>query len=487
MIVTLTQLTSALARTIAYCKEINTINSGRAIELAPYFGGVVKKYGVDLKTQNGSYIDIGDSWSAEFFIKHNRSLNANPSVPSLHFCLVNDNDIALILALSKEDTVSGHPCESFFLGDITLSNQVAYFDSLETTIADGSRHHVYLEHHALSGKTTANVLVYIDGALVVANNFPNQITNFKNLIFGCETFIDEPNVENLAVFDSFRLLGSCQYLSSGNVPDTITMPTSKFEIDEDTLILYQNGMLNVFIEDESPDCSKQAEKLRKQNYEKIRRPPTKSYSKICPVCGKSFETSRSTQIYCGTHCKKLANQKIIKSNVVVKKCIVCGKSFETNKPTLIKTCSKECSYLHHLNICNNHKTARSKIKKTCPVCGVEFEPYRKSQIYCSIICRDVMRAKRKSQGYKTARLTYKFRNETYTEIHRDVFFDLLRAIFNRGFRRKPPANKKPLDDWIREADACGMSYGKYRAAVEVFGKSFEELKSNKYNSIILCP
>ena len=403
MIVTLPQLTSALARTIAYCKEINTINSGRAIELAPYFGGVVKKYGVDLKTQNGSYIDIGDSWTAEFFIKHNRSLTANPSVPSLHFCLVNDNDIALILALSKEDTVSGHPCESFFLGDITLSNQVAYFDSLETTIADGSRHHIYIEHQALSGKTTANVLVYIDGALVVANNFTNQITNFKNLIFGCETFIDEPNVENLAVFDSFRLLGSCQYLSSGNVPDTITVPTSKFEIDEDTLILYQNGMLNVFIEDESPDCSKQAEKLRKQNYEKIRRPPTKSYSKICPVC------------------------------------------------------------------------------------GVEFEPYRKSQIYCSIICRDVMRAKRKSQGYKTARLTYKFRNETYTEIHRDVFFDLLRAIFNRGFRRKPPANKKPLDDWIREADACGMSYGMYRAAVEVFGKSFEELKSNKYNSIILCP
>ena len=39
---------------------------------------------------------------------------------------------------------------------------------------------------------------------------------------------------------------------------------------------------------------------------------------------------------------------------------------------------------------------------------------------------------------------------------------------------EPSKSVKPLDSWIAEANACGMSYGTYRAARRL-GFSFEEL------------
>jgi len=36
--------------------------------------------------------------------------------------------------------------------------------------------------------------------------------------------------------------------------------------------------------------------------------------------------------------------------------------------------------------------------------------------------------------------------------------------------------KKSLEDWAAEARVCRMTYGKYRAAVERLGKTFEELQ-----------
>ena len=36
---------------------------------------------------------------------------------------------------------------------------------------------------------------------------------------------------------------------------------------------------------------------------------------------------------------------------------------------------------------------------------------------------------------------------------------------------------KTLSDWTREARECNMTYGQYRAQIEVFGKTYEELKA----------
>lgn len=44
---------------------------------------------------------------------------------------------------------------------------------------------------------------------------------------------------------------------------------------------------------------------------------------------------------------------------------------------------------------------------------------------------------------------------------------------------EPTKFVKPLEAWIAEAAACGLSYGRYRQSVERFGKSFEELKGGK--------
>ena len=37
---------------------------------------------------------------------------------------------------------------------------------------------------------------------------------------------------------------------------------------------------------------------------------------------------------------------------------------------------------------------------------------------------------------------------------------------------------KTLDDWLREADACGLDYGTYRALIAQ-GKTFEQLKRRR--------
>lgn len=36
---------------------------------------------------------------------------------------------------------------------------------------------------------------------------------------------------------------------------------------------------------------------------------------------------------------------------------------------------------------------------------------------------------------------------------------------------------KTLSDWSREARECNLDYGQYRAQIEVFGKTYEELKA----------
>lgn len=258
-LITLAQLQSATQRVAAFLdtkantvdlltkEELQIICASRPLEFSTGCVGVMNKFGLHLKTHSEYVSELGGNWSVEFFIKLNSALTSYLASSAMHFALIDSNGNGLALGLSKSDTTGGHPCESFFLGAISSPNTAVYFDSLEVSIADGARHHVLIEHY--SRETSANIAVYIDGALVVANNFDTVITDFKNLVFGADAFLDTPCVKNLATFDRIRMLGEVRYLLDGSsIAATITVPTA-FEIGDSTLIFYQNGMLNVFIED----------------------------------------------------------------------------------------------------------------------------------------------------------------------------------------------------------------------------------------------
>lgn len=256
-IVTLDQLVNQAQRTAFNLdKKVNTsdmlskaelelICSRHASGINHGCGIVTNKYGLSLRMATDNYACLGDDWTVEFFVKLNTALSSYPQDSAMHFAIVDSNGNGMALALSKSSLSNGYPCENFFIGNISTPDSAVYFDSLNVSIADGARHHVCIEH------SSARVVVYIDGALVVANNFGIEISDFTSLVFGADAFIDSPCLENLAVFDRIRLLGECRYLPDGsNISETIAVPAGAFEISESTLLIYQNGLLEIFIEDE---------------------------------------------------------------------------------------------------------------------------------------------------------------------------------------------------------------------------------------------
>lgn len=87
----------------------------------------------------------------------------------------------------------------------------------------------------------------------------------------------------------------------------------------------------------------------------------KIYNKVCPICGKEFEASKSNQIYCCHQCSKLSRRYApgtphdislnvpkqeyrIDSGTIVYNltCSHCGKSFQSSKVTT-KFCSTSCA------------------------------------------------------------------------------------------------------------------------------------------------
>lgn len=178
----------------------------------------------------------------------------------------------------------------------------------------------------------------------------------------------------------------------------------------------------------SYECGKEADRRRRRaKWHENKKPPV-IFKRNCPVCGKEFETLKSTKIYCSQECKRIENRKAEKTASAVKKCVVCGKEFLTNKPTLIITCSKKCSYIRHLQMGNLRKVRKAGVK-ICPNCGKKFQQYRSTQKYCSAKCRDAARNERKCELRKQLRLNYRYRNEEYQPIHRDIFKKLLRRLF----------------------------------------------------------
>ena len=115
--------------------------------------------------------------------------------------------------------------------------------------------------------------------------------------------------------------------------------------------------------------------------------------------------------------------------------------------------------------------------KTCAVCGQPFSTIYSQQKYCSETC--YQQAKRTTTRKVLEQRTcltcgYVF----YATATSDKKFccTTCKSHYNPDGKKK-----KTLTEWTQEAMACKMSYGKYRAAVEYFGKTFEELRRNVTN------
>ena len=239
--------------------------------------------------------------------------------------------------------------------------------------------------------------------------------------------------------------------------------------------------------------------------------------KNCVVCGKEFWTTRACKKYCSASCHTKAYRT--RKKVLIKRiCAFCGKEFESDDRRT-KCCSKVCARKYN----DLHRAPRVFLG-TCPTCGKTFVSRYKFQKFCSIFCQRERARKLSRQSYndkhplkeKTCPVCGKFfytrspikiycsssckdkvsgRNLRADPVRYAAYKEKQKEYYKKHYRKtneKYLAAKRTADliqrekekprDWLKEAEQCGMSYGKYRAAVEVFGKTFEELKQAYENN-----
>lgn len=184
-----------------------------------------------------------------------------------------------------------------------------------------------------------------------------------------------------------------------------------------------------------------------------KRPPIEKH---CPACEKTFLTRSYMQVYCSPECAKTSR---FGSAQYKKTCPVCGETFTTNFASKIY-CSEKCHALHQ----------KKQRTRKCEICGGEFVAGYRYQHFCSNRCRNIARGFK----YNTCKLCGKEFPVTKSEYDQKFCSDECAREFSArlGF-------KKTFRQWCEEADQCGMSYGKYRAAVERLGYTFDELKNRE--------
>lgn len=135
-------------------------------------------------------------------------------------------------------------------------------------------------------------------------------------------------------------------------------------------------------------------------------------------------------------------------------CANCGKKM--NKPPALIIKSRFCS-----DVCKDFFNAKLQAElsvsnwRTCAHCGDIFLPTTHQQIYCSKKCCILAQNKRNREERASAKKELNdLKKETFVENKKTTSFEQI----------------------SREADECGLSYGKYRAQL-MLGKTYEELKA----------
>lgn len=139
-----------------------------------------------------------------------------------------------------------------------------------------------------------------------------------------------------------------------------------------------------------------------------------------------------------------------------KKCPICGKLFIARNVRAIY-CGYDCQ-VKAMNLHKRLKREAAKQTRICQVCGVEFKPKVGRQYTCSPECSKELgrRRVREKEHYKTAKA---------------------KEIVTKAVAQAENKPVKKPEDWVREADECGIDYGTYRGLAEVFGKTKEEIKA----------
>ena len=96
----------------------------------------------------------------------------------------------------------------------------------------------------------------------------------------------------------------------------------------------------------------------------------------------------------------------------------------------------------------------------CETCGEEFKPKNSGQKYCCLACYLKAKYRKRAQRFNAERA------HEQKAVNDATVRNLQKKLNTRSFA-----------DWQREAAECNMDYGNYRAQIEVFGKTYEELKA----------
>lgn len=164
----------------------------------------------------------------------------------------------------------------------------------------------------------------------------------------------------------------------------------------------------------------------------------------CSVCGKPFKAEAGA-VTCSDECfEKLRKMHLTEE----RHCNVCGKMY-IPKTFRQSTCSLDCG-----------SKRRSVIKsdvlpiKTCEVCGKQYKPTRPEQRVCSVECIRFL-----NKNYRTGKCAvcgapYERKNNSKT-----CSKECSQIYRNKPKKKKPRVS--PLVEVVRQANAAGMSYGKY--------------------------
>lgn len=117
--------------------------------------------------------------------------------------------------------------------------------------------------------------------------------------------------------------------------------------------------------------------------------------KICPACGKGYESFKGNQIYCSAACRSREYARIARANKEkeTRACIICGKEFHPSNH-FRSYCSIECQLV---------RVKSYEIDCACEYCGKTFgaSSYKR---FCSEQCENSHRGSAAVYGEKEQHL-----------------------------------------------------------------------------------
>ena len=191
-------------------------------------------------------------------------------------------------------------------------------------------------------------------------------------------------------------------------------------------------------------------------------------TKICPMCGKEFERTCNSQVYCSKECRKRADNRATqrwkkrrKEPLAVRACEECGKPFMPKRSNAA-CCSKECYEARQRRVWREYAEIHRKQAvyiKTCEECGRTFETKNPQVKYCCVECRKRGQRNKFKLTVNSEKAFRTTAEKAQTRKERNEEFDRARCGEWYGL----------LVDKNREALEKAPSYGKaYAPKVEVY-------------------